>query len=282
MFATTEWTVLKQRFIGGSLAGIGTSVGALDFGVCFDIANGPRHTLKFTDFCITHAHSDHAGGLAYVVSQKSMTDQKQPRFHVPEEILPGLQRILKEWELLEDYKLPCQLIPMAPNNSVALSEDISVTPFRTVHRVPSLGYTLFSKKKKLKPEFVGKHPQEIVQLKQKGVVTEEYISSPEMSFTGDTQIEVLERHPEILSSRLLFFEVSFYDDAKPVSEAKKWGHTHFEEMLPYLAEFRGEKLVLIHHSARYRMKDLVELVRKRTGDHFEKIFLAPSLYSVRE
>jgi ribonuclease Z len=103
-----------------------------------------------------------------------------------------------------------------------------------------------------------------------------------VSFTGDTQIEVLDQNPEILNSRILFFEVTYYDKAKSIEETRKWGHTHFDEMLPYIKEFKGEKLVLIHHSARYRHRDIVEIARKATGEHFDKIFLAPSLYSNRE
>lgn len=282
MYVTKEWNVNNQRFVGGSLAGVGTSIGALDFGVCFDVANGPRHTLKFNHFCITHAHSDHAGGLAYVLAQKAMVDQKPPKFYVPAEIKDGLERIISEWERLEDCRLPVDLVPMTPGGAVAIAEDLKVVPFRTVHRVPSLGYTVYARKKKMRKELLGKTAQEIIQLRAQGVAVEEYIDFPEISFTGDTQIEVLEKHPEILRSRLLFFEVSFYDEKRPVAYAKKWGHTHFDEILPYVREFKGEKLVLIHPSARYRGKDLRQLINNRAGAEAEKIFLAPSLFSARE
>lgn len=279
MFYTAEWQIQKKRFIGGSLAGVGTSVGALDFDVCFDVANGPRHTLKFTHFLMTHAHSDHASGIPYVVSQKAMASHKTPKFYLPEETVPGLERIMKEWQTLEDYEMPFQLIPISPNQSFQIDDNIRVQAFRTVHRVPSLGYTIYTKKKKLKSEFVGKHPEEIVQLKKQGVVTDEIIEIPELSFTGDTQIDVLERHPELLDSRLLFFEVTYYDEAKSVADTKKWGHTHFAEIVPYIEKFRGEKLVLMHHSARYRMRQLGDIVRRGAGEFFDKIFIAPSLYS---
>jgi ribonuclease Z len=282
MFSTPEWQVLKQRFIGGSLAGVGTSIGALDHAVCFDVANGPRHTLKFTNFLVTHAHSDHASGIPYIVSQKAMGNATRPRFHIPEETVKSLTTIMAEWQKLEDYEMPFELIGVAPNASIKLSDDLRAQTFRTVHRVPSLGYTLYLKKKKLKAEFVGKHPAEIVQLKRDGVATDEFIESPEISFTGDTQIEVLENYPELLSSRILFFEVTYYDDAKSVAETRKWGHTHFSEMQPYLKHFKGEKIVFIHHSARYRGHQVADIARSGAGEFFDKIFFAPSLYSNRE
>ncbi len=282
MFATPEWQVLNHKFVGGSLAGVGTSVGALDYGVCFDLANGPRHTLKFTDFLITHAHSDHISGLPYVVSQKAMGNARAPKFYVPEETVEGLTNIMNEWQKLEDYLMPYELIGLTPGQSVPLDDDFRAQTFRTVHRVPSLGYTIFAKKKKLKSEFAGKSQNEIIQLKRNGVTTDEFIETAEITFTGDTQIEVFEKHPEILNSRLLFFEVTYYDGAKSVAETKKWGHTHFDEMLPYLKRFKGEKIVFIHHSARYRGHEVANMVKSATGEYFEKIYLAPSLYSMRD
>jgi hypothetical protein len=50
-----------------------------------------------------------------------------------------------------------------------LTGELFVKPFQTYHVVPSQGYVVYSRRQKLKPEYVGLPGQEIGRLKRSGV-----------------------------------------------------------------------------------------------------------------
>lgn len=58
---------------------------------------------------------------------------------------------------------------MQVGEEVSVRKDIVVRPFATCHTVPSQGYLIVSKKKKLKQEYVGASREAIIAAKKSGV-----------------------------------------------------------------------------------------------------------------
>ena len=81
--------------------------------------------------------------------------------------------------------------------------------YKTTHRIPSQGYTIFETVKKLKPEFSDLKGEELVRLKANGQNITEEKETPLVSFSGDTQIEYVLEHKDVRESKILFLVFSY-------------------------------------------------------------------------
>lgn len=259
-----EFCGIKVR--GVSVAGISTCLYLPDLGVALDIAQGLSFALSAKSFFITHAHQDHMGGIAYIVSQRALNKLPPAVFYLPETIIPAVRSLMDIWQELEGHEYQYELRTLNPGQEpVELKNGFSIESFKTVHRVRSQGYRLFQKTKKLKPEYAGLSGDEIKGLRSKGQAVTEMITEPAFAFTGDTQVEVFSEFPDLLRTRVLFVECTYYDDRKSVASAREWGHIHLEELKPVIEAFKGERFVLIHPSRKYRPHEVWPIVEKYLG-----------------
>ncbi len=173
---------------------------------------------------------------------------------MPKSMIEPMKRIMHEWEAMDGHEYEYYFNEAVVGKEYELSKSTYFIPFQTLHRVPSCGYTLFEKKRKLKAEFANLKEKEILELKKKKTEFTEIVNTPIFSYTGDTQIEFWKENPEVLKSKVLFLEATYIDEQKKISSARDWGHTHLLELLPLLGDFQGEKLVITHVSSRYSPK----------------------------
>lgn len=271
-----EWTHDGLEFFGLSLAGIRTSIAMPSLSIAFDVAQGFPFLFNMNHFFITHGHLDHAAGIPYLISQKSMSAHKQPAFYMPQSMVDPLARIMKAWSEIEKYEYPHNFIGVNGDETFTINRNYFVRPFRTVHRVDSFGYTLFHTKTKLKAELVKLSQEELRQVRESGKEIIHQIESPIVSFTGDTQIEFLDSAPWIRKSKILFLEATYFCDDKTIESARAWGHTHLDEIIPILPSLECEKIVLIHSSARYTTEEArTILVTKIPSEFHERVVLFP-------
>lgn len=255
-----SWGHGEWHFVGYTLAGITTSIFCKTAGVCFDVGQGLPFQNSAKHLCITHAHLDHASGIPYLLAQKTMSGQKESNVYVPPSLLEPLEKILQLWQGLDGHTYEYTLRAAQPGTDYDLDRFYRVRPFRTVHRVESQGYLLYQKKKRLKAEFEGSDVAAILKARASGINPNEEIWEAAVAFSGDTQVEFLDADPDIATAKILFIECTFWDDAKPVKEARRWGHLHFQEFLEILPKLKNEKIVLIHASVRYSTKYLQEIL----------------------
>ncbi len=246
------------------------------FSLAFDVAQGFPFLFNLNHFFITHGHLDHAAGIPYLISQKSMSSHKTPKFYMPESMIEPMTHIMKSWAQIEKYEYARHFISVKENEVFEINKNYFVKPFKTIHRIDSFGYTLFHTKCKLKPELEGFSQEQLKKLRVSGKEMTYKIETPLVSFTGDTQIEFLQSAPWIKKSKVLFLEATYLGDDKDIESARAWGHTHLDEIIPHLKELECEKIVLIHSSARHSMAEAQGLIQKKVPpEYHEKIILFP-------
>jgi len=269
------FTYRDLRLTGYSLAGISTSIGFPEADVLFDVAQGLPYQTPFNTILLTHAHMDHASGLPYLISQKSMQSRPKPLVIMPKEAIDPLKRIMSIWHEIDQFEYAFEFKAVAQGENIPLKGDFFARSFPTFHRVPSQGYTIFKTKRRLRPEFSGRTPHELGALRKAGEILEETLEENLISYTGDTRIEFLESD-QARKSKLLFMEVTYWDSKKSVENAREWGHIHFDELLPRLDKIEAEKIVLIHASARHTTKAIRDIIEDRVPEHLKpKLVLFP-------
>src|SRR4051812_43258111 len=97
-------TYRDMKFVGYSMAGISTSIAMPEADVLFDVAQGLPYQTPFNTILLTHAHMDHASGLPYLISQKSMQSRPKPLVIMPKEAVEPLERIMKIWHEIDQFE----------------------------------------------------------------------------------------------------------------------------------------------------------------------------------
>jgi len=271
-----DYTHAGMTLRGISLSGIRTAISIPELSLSFDVAQGYPFLLNLKQFFISHGHLDHAAGIPYIISQKSMNHQEAPKFYMPPSLVKPMDEIMKIWQGIEKHEYKYEFHPVKADEEIPVKGNYFVKAFPTVHRVESFGYTLFQRQKKLAAKYRGLSQDEIVSLKQKGIDPNEWAETPLVSFTGDTQIEFLQSRPWVTQSKILLMESTYIDDKKSIEHARTWGHTHLDEIIPRLDEIESEKIVFIHISSRYTMQEAQQIIKQRIpAKHRERIEIFP-------
>lgn len=275
---TASFEYKGTKFEGISEGGIRTSIicPSLDFMFDFGFINPDK--IHIGKILLSHAHLDHSCGIPYYVSQRSLRKLPIPKIYVPKALEPKLSQILKLYSEIEDFDYECELIGLSHGDRVELKPGYFFKPLPSFHRVPSQGYTVYETKRKLKKEFSSFSSDDIRKSKENCIDPTEEISSPLVSFSGDSKIEYVLENEDVRKSKILFMECTYYCDKRDVSRAREWGHTHFDEIVEHASAFENEAIVLIHPSKRYSYRELNDLLRKKVPNNLKdriSLFLPP-------
>src|SRR6185503_17745143 len=110
----------------------------------------------------------------------------------------------------EEYVAPAVVGLAGDRQLVALPtrKDLFVSAFPVVHRVPSLGYTLVERRKKLKAEFATKTGPEIAALRKQGVDVQDNVDVALLTFIGDCIGDSLLEQDHIWRSAVVIIEAT--------------------------------------------------------------------------
>lgn len=266
-----EWKHQEIKLSGLSLSGIRTAISFPELGFTFDVAQGFPYLLNLKQYFISHGHLDHAAGIPYIISQKAMNRQEPAKFYMPKSLVAPMTKIMQTWEEIEKHKYDLHFIGVDDDVEIPVKGDYFMKGFPANHRIDGLGYTLFHRKKKLKPEFKNESEDKLRELKKRGEEIQEVHESAVLSFSGDTKIEFLDQRPWIKNSKVLMLESTYLDDKKSIEHARNWGHTHLDEIIPRLPELKCEKLVLIHLSSRYSSKEADAILDKKIPKQYRSM-----------
>lgn len=258
-----SWNWGDHQFIGYSIAGITTSLYYKNQKIVFDLGQGLPFQMGARAIYLTHLHADHAAGLPYLLSQKSLFRLPEIPVLFPKTYKNDLETILQVWEKIEEVKYPYRLHGMTNQELLTIDDKTRLRALKSTHRIDSLSYLLENKRKRLRADLQGESSETLRNLRLKGVALEEEFWEPVFAFSGDTQIELLDDHPQLYQTPLLFLECTYLDERKAVSETRRWGHIHLDEIIERAERFKNQTLCLIHLSARYGREEALRILEQR-------------------
>jgi len=242
-----------------SLGGLETCIQVPGWDLCFDIGRCPPRAINQSHVLFTHAHMDHMGGVAFHAATRSMRGMKPPTYLVPRENAAAFAELFAAWRKLDRSRLAHEVVSLGPGDEYRLPNGHLVRPFRSPHRVPCQGYAVWSVRKRLKEEFRGLAGREIARLStEEGVEVNEVFEAPELVFTGDTRIDVIEREPVVGQAKVLVMEITFVDDRVSVKQCRSKGHIHLDEIAERAELFQNRAILFTHFSARYSQRDILK------------------------
>ena len=162
----TRVTAGPYTIRGISVGGVYTSLMIPELGTVRDVGVPPRSFAAADHVFLSHGHVDHAGGLASLLGIRALIGKRNhPRVYLPTEIKDGVVAALAAMAGLQRYDMDIEPVAMEPGQVENVRGDLWGRSFRTFHPVPSLGYQLFRRVKKLRPEFIGLTGAEIMRLR---------------------------------------------------------------------------------------------------------------------
>ena len=260
------------KLSGFSVSGLATWLVASELDVCFDMGECPLNTVSINHVFLTHAHGDHSRCLMrHYALRKMMGIEREPIYYLPAAILPQAQKWIQASNAFENtHKANMPLPQLVPLEHMTLDEEplglpyrknLSLRTFEVDHGVPSLGYTLFHCRNKLKAEYQGLTGPEIVALKKQKIQVQAPVYLPFFTFIGDCTGYTLRKEKTIWQSEYLVIESTYIGDGEE-GFARQRGHTHLSEVGRVLSDYgeqvKCKKIILKHFSMKVRPLDALK------------------------
>jgi ribonuclease Z len=231
-------------------------------GLALDVGRGALQLAGAQDVFLSHGHLDHAMGIPFVLSQRSLHRLVHTRVFCPAEIVEPLAAFIAAAERMENARYRYELSPLVPGDRVEVGRGLHMEAFATEHVVPTLGYHLWRSRRHLAPAFAGQSREELIGLRERGVDTSEVAESLWLSYCADTGPAIFDREPRIFDSKVLMMECTFVGEEHR-DKGERFKHLHLSDIVQHADRFRNEAIVLHHLSRRFRVEDLRAEVNRR-------------------
>ncbi|MDO4630298.1 MAG: MBL fold metallo-hydrolase [Planctomycetia bacterium] len=251
---------------GFSRAAIQTFWHIPEFHLGFDLGAHPWEFMGTPNWFISHTHLDHLAMMPNYVARRRMMKMEPPRIFMPERFVEPVTYLLRAWEHLDYGAFPCELVGLQPGESVELSREIVVEAFQTVHRVDSLGYVVYDRRKKLRPEFLTLSGEEIKRLKDEGTEISYEIKVPKVAYLGDSNYRGLDENPIFYEAETLIMEMTFAEDQHQSCKIHKFGHIHLDDVVTRRDRFKNKRIIASHFTARSTTDAIYKAVQKKLPD----------------
>lgn len=234
--------------------------------LAFDIGAHPWDFMGVPALAISHVHLDHIASLAVYVARRRMMKMEPPVVYLPAESVKNVETLLKVFSRLDRGRLPCQLVGVSPGDEIELSRELVMSVHRTMHTISSIGYIVWERRKKLKPEYLSLSGPEIRDLKNSGVEITTEMRLPLVGYTGDTSPGGLDNNPDFYRTQILITEMTFVAPSHRKEKIHKHGHMHLDDFVARVDAFQNELVIAGHFSVRYNARQIQRWVEKRLPD----------------
>ena len=167
--------------------------------------------------------------------------------------------------------MPAKLVGVKAGEEIELSRELVVTPFATRHTIPSLGYLVWERRKKLKPEYqhlIGDDLaiRDLRQIRRRGLGRD---PDPKVAYLGDSAPQGLDALPEIYDAEILILEMTFVAPQERPEKIHKFGHTHLDDIIARADRFENDWVIASHFSTRLHPDQIQRIVEKRLPEPSE-------------
>ncbi|MCW5764861.1 MAG: hypothetical protein KIT68_02660 [Phycisphaeraceae bacterium] len=260
------------RIVGTSVAGEATAIQIPELDLCFDMGACPRPMLASKFVAVSHGHMDHIGGLAYYCSQRAFQGMGPGTIVCPKAIAPAIEKMMAGYVDLENQKTPYNLVPLEPEQTVEIKNNIVLKAFPVEHTVPTSGYAVIERRSKLKPELVGLPQEKLMELRDRGEEITRVLEIPLVAYIMDTSPGAAMLREDVRKAQIIIAECTFFEpDHK--DRAKTGAHLHADDVVEWLRVLECQKLVLTHISRRTNLgvarKQLQQALGRAKADKVE-------------
>ncbi len=242
---------LGVRLEGQSVAGVETWMRIPEWSLAIDVGRAPEPIARCKHLALTHAHMDHAGGLAQYLALRQLYAFESPTVYAPAEVCDDLKAIVNVWGKLHNRAFDWTLIGMRPGDEVELGGGRWLRALAADHVVPALGYAVFERPRRRKAEFAASPPSVLRQLAENGVTITEPTQRVLLAVSGDTLPSALDRVEELRTAEVVAMETTFLDARRTVADARVGGHTHLDDILERADGIRPHVFIPYHISQIY-------------------------------
>jgi ribonuclease Z len=247
-----------------------------ELGILLDAGDGVCATLlgkagKIKHAFISHADRDHLTGL---VQFNQLFAPLKPTIYYPKDSgsFPFLESFFGKFD---PHSKGTNWQAIENRSKVAIKKTMHVEAVENGHVVKpgllkSLSFKVFETKRKLKPEFINLHKDELIKLKQQygnDFLTNE-VKRNILSYSADTPVEDHERYH---NSEILIHEETFLTKDEANTKAWKNKHSSLDEAFEMVANSNIQKLILGHFSSRYDQHEIDQAIQKHIQHYNIKI-----------
>jgi ribonuclease Z len=269
---------------GFSISGLSTYIQVPELDLCFDMGECPLTAISLNHVFLTHAHGDHSRCLMRHDSLRKMMGVPTPAtYYIPQEIYDLACTWIRAEALFEGvsetrFTLPnLEKVVCGEKFPLRYRKDLYAQAFPVKHSIPTVGYTIFHHKRKLRDEYLSCTGNQIMELRLGGTEVTREVFDPKISFTGDCLGETLWEQRHIWDSETVVCECTFLeDDEEPM--ARKKGHTHLAHLIRTLQaigpEMRCQRIILSHFSMKYSKKQILGILEKHIPPEFKNRVIA--------
>ena len=232
----------------------------------FDLGAHPWDFMGTPTWLITHCHLDHIAALPLYVARRRLMKMEPPTIYVPSSAVDAVRTMLDSFVRLDRGRMTCNLIGVDAGQEIELSRELILNVLATKHTVPSVGYIVSERRKKLKAEYLELSGDQIRDLRASGTeITIEH-RLPMVGFTGDTSPAGLDNNPEFYETKILITEMTFVAPEHRKELIHKNGHMHLDDFVKRQDKFNNEIVIAGHFSTRYNRHQAEKLVAQRIPD----------------
>jgi len=226
----------------------------------FDFGAQPWDFMGTPTWMLSHTHLDHVAALPVYVARRRMMRMEPPRIYLPAQAVEEVRRLLLVMQRLDRGRMTCELIGVNPGDELELSREHVVTVFATTHTIPSVGYLVWERRRKLKEEYQGLANNQIRDLRLSGTEVTREVRTPLLCYTGDTNPIGLDAYPPVFQAKVLITELSFIRPNHRREKIHKFGHMHLDDFIERADRFENEVIICGHLSTRYHPDEVRRVV----------------------